>query len=147
MAKVQRLGDPEYSRLCNLLGKLATPGAEIDAADRAWLVDVLDAARLGEDVSKRFTKSAKPSPNAERHFWIACDVAQHLHDGKRPAHKLVAERWNIVTNSDDDDEIPALRKIISRQRKNTDSVQHLLGDGFARVIEAHRKRLAGTQVA
>jgi hypothetical protein len=139
VAKVPRLGEPQHARLCYLLGKIATAGTVLDNADRAWLVELLDSIRLGEDVSKRFTKNGKPSPQADLHFWIACDVAQHLHDRKRGAHAAVAKRWAMdnVTGPD------SVAKIVTRQRSNTDAVTHLLGDGFAAVIEYHRVRLIG----
>ena len=45
------------------------------------------------NVSRRFTQNKKPSPMAERNFSIACDVARHRHDGKKPLYELVANRW------------------------------------------------------
>lgn len=133
MAKVPRLGEPQYSELCSVIGKLATDGAALDNAERMWLVELLDSLRLGEDVSNRFTKNAKLSPEAERHFWIACDVAQHIHDGRKPAHDLVAARWGV--------QVETLQTIVKRQRKNTDAIAHLIGDGWPIVIEHHRARL------
>jgi hypothetical protein len=136
MAKVPRIG-PEHSRLCDVLGKLATPSSTLDDAERAWLVELLDSMRLGEDVSRRFTRNAKLSPEAERHFWIACDVARHIHDGLAPAHDLVAQRWKLKLS-----DAESARKIAQRQRPNTDEITRLLDDpGFPNVIEWHRAKL------
>jgi hypothetical protein len=132
MSKAPRMG-AAWSQLWRISAKLAddTP---LEGSDRRWLLELLQSAAVGEDVSKRFTKNKKPSPEAERHFWIALDVAQHIHDRRAPAHDLVAQRWGL-TDAD------TARKIAQRQRENTAPLGSMLGDGLAAVIDMHRERL------
>jgi hypothetical protein len=140
VAKAPRFGDPRLAELLNVIVKLATD-VSLDSADRAWLYELLEAVRNGEDVSKRFTRNAKPSPEAERHFWIACDVAQSIHDKQNEPYEAVAKRWRL---DDADAKGPDnVRKIVQRQRANTAAIAHLLGNGFARVIAQRRDRLLG----
>jgi len=72
----------------------------INADDCAWLLDLLQAAASGENVAKRFTQNKKASPEVERHFWIACDVAQHRHDRSEDPLAAVAKRWGMYDSDD-----------------------------------------------
>ena len=137
--KVPRYGEPQVEMLAKVLGKVVTPDETLNAADRAWLGELLEALILGKDVEARFTQRVKPTPKAELHFWIACDVAQHVHDKKKDVHALVAKRWRM----DDADAKGAdnIAQIVKRQRANTKAIKHLLSDAFARQIEQHRARL------
>ena len=133
---------PEWSRLCDVIGKLAGE-ATLENSDRAWLINLLSAVQSGEDVSRRFTENKKPSPEAERHLWIAFDYEQHLHDKIKPAALKVAERWNLS----EVEGAETVRTIVKRQRRLGHVKEvgpQLFGPGFARVIDWHRERLLGS---
>ncbi len=143
MAKVPRPGS-EYTRLCNVLGKIAGAprvGASLDREDCAWLYELLEAIRSGEDVARRFTRNKKLRPMADRDFWLACDVAEHVHRRESPAYRLVAERWGMTGDAAEE----TVKTISKRQRTNVREAGGIGKPGTAAVIEWQRIRLLGGQ--
>jgi hypothetical protein len=135
----------KWSRLAEIAGILAggldrtrplTGEVTLTQADAGWLCELLTAIMAGEDVSRRFLENRKPSPEADRNFWIACDYAQHVHAGIKPAAEKVADRWSLSGPE-------AVETIYKRMRQHVDQVRELFGPGFARVIKWHRTRIEG----
>jgi hypothetical protein len=148
--KTPRIGR-EWSRLWDVLGDLASqidfergPLDEIKLtqADARWLCELLNAIGTGADVSTRFFMSAKAGSKRELHFWIACDLAQHVHDKTTRARSLVAERWGFVAA----DAEQTIARIARRQRGNVAQVRRLFGPAFARIIDSQRRRLLGANL-
>ena len=149
MPNVPKLG-PEWSQLWTIVGKLADDD-RLDRTERQWLTELLQGIAANDDVRRRFRKGVSSVPDfADRDFWIACDVEQHKFDGfDGPLYLTVAERWKITRtrNGVEDPELTHdyINKIVFRQRQaeSVVSIRHLLGSGFANVIEIHRDKFLG----
>jgi hypothetical protein len=151
MSKMPRIGR-EWSRLWDVVGDLASQidferqpsdAVTLTQADARWLCELLSALGTGVDVSSRFFMSARAGTKNELHFWIACDLAQHVHDERKPARTLVAERWGI----DAADREQNVARIARQQRGHVAQVRRLLGPAFARIIESQRQRLLAGNAA
>lgn len=130
MPKQPKMG-PDWFRLWTITAKLAEH-KPLDRSDEAWLVELLCEAAAGEDVSQRLTENRKQRIREDRDFWIACDVAWHVHH-HRNAHETVVDRWPGLS-------VDNLKKIVAKRRTDTDAIAHLLGCQFVRVIDWHRKK-------
>ncbi len=117
---------------------LLMTGQQLGDVERSWLVKLLDAAASGEDVSARFTANKKPSPEAERHFWIALDYREHVQAKRGPAARKVAERWGMKGHAAEE----TVERIADRQKADVAKLLPIIGD-IAAVIEANRIRLVG----
>ena len=88
---------PLWHQLVNLQVKLAQ-NLPLDAAENAWLLELLGSIGEGEDVSKRFLRNVKPSED-EKHYFIAIDVARLKRENDPDPYATAGKRWFVAPES------------------------------------------------